>query len=247
MTKLTPDTLDGTFISSLKSALSPAASPPPPSPPSTSTSSQNTLSSLFADRRVRIEQQQKALATAAREKKAAELKRRQNNLTPDRKKYVEEQTRRIAQEKAEKERILAAVENDRIEREARERRKREGRAAVFATPVQVVDREEEEKVAFNEVLISVRLLDGRSIKARFLEGKGLGELRMWVDEVCFSSSVVVAWWVGLIGHNAQNRTDGVEAYIFMLPPGRKFSALDENKSLKELKLPKLTNLVLVRR
>lgn len=195
MTKLTPDTPDSTFIPSLKSALSPAASPPPPSPPSTSTSSQNTLSSLFADRRVRIEQQQKVLATAAREKKAAELKRRQNNLTPDRKKYVEEQTRRIAQEKAEKERILAAVENDRIEREARERRKREGRAAVFATPVQVVDREEE-KVAFNEVLISVRLLHGGSIKARFLEGKGLGELRTWVDEVCFSSSVVVAWWVG---------------------------------------------------
>jgi len=129
-----------------------------------------------------MEQQQKALAAAAREKKAAELKRRQNNLTPDRKKYVEEQTRRIAQEKAEKERVLAAVENDRIEREAREQRKREGRAAVFATPVQAVDREEE-KVAFNEVFISVRLLHGGSIKARFLEGKGLGELRTWVDEV----------------------------------------------------------------
>ncbi|PUU80658.1 hypothetical protein B9Z19DRAFT_1123248 [Tuber borchii] len=226
--KLTPDTPDSTFMTSLKSALSPATSPPPPPSPSTSTSSpsQNSLSSLFADRRVRLEQQQKALAAATREKKAAEVKRRQNNLTPDRKKYVEEQTRRIAQEKAEKERILALVEHDRIEREVRERRKREGRAAVFATPVQAVDQVEEEKVAFNEVLISVRLLHGGLIKAKFLEGKGLGELRTWVDE---------------------NRTDGAEAYIFMLPPDRKFSALDENKSLKELKLPKLTNLVLVRR
>jgi len=117
-------------------------------------------------------------------------------LTPDRKKYVEEQTRRIAQEKAEKERILALVEHDRIEREVRARRKREGRAAVFATPVQAVDQVEEEKVAFNEILISVRLLHGGLIKAKFLEGKGLGELRTWVDEVCFSSSVVVVWWAG---------------------------------------------------
>ncbi|PWW75181.1 hypothetical protein C7212DRAFT_358473 [Tuber magnatum] len=227
VTKLTSDTPETTFVPSLKSALSPATPPssPPPSSPSTSTPSQNTLSSLFADRRVRLEQQQKALAATAREKKAAELKRRQNNLTPDRKRYVEEQTRRIAADKAEKDRILLALENDRIEREAREQRKREGRAAVFSTPVQDVDRAEE-KVAFNEVLVSVRLLHGGLIKARFLEGKGLGELREWVDE---------------------NRTDGTEAYIFMQPPDRKFSALDENKSLKELKLPKLTNLVLVHR
>ncbi|KAG0643389.1 hypothetical protein HOY80DRAFT_880268 [Tuber brumale] len=226
VTKLTSDTPDSAFVPSLKSALSPAVSPPPPSPStSTSTSPQNTLSSLFADRRDRLEQQQKALAAAAREKKAAELKRRQNNLTPDRKKYVEEQTRRIAEEKAEKDRILLALQHDRIEREARELRKREGRAAVFATPVQAIDRTEE-KVAFNEVLVSVRLLHGGLIKARFLEGKGLAELREWVDE---------------------NRTDGGEAYAFMQPPDRKFSALDENKSLKELKLPRLTNLVLVRR
>ncbi|CAZ85876.1 unnamed protein product [Tuber melanosporum] len=230
VTKLTSDTPDSAFTQSLKSALSPTASPPPPSPPSTSVStqgsSQNTLSSLFADRRVRLEQQQKALTAAAREKKAAEVKRRQNNLTPDRKKYVEEQTRRIAEEKAEKERILLALQHDRIEREVRELRKRQGRAAVFGTPVQAIDRTEEDKVAFNEVLVSVRLLNGRLIKARFLEGKGLAELRHWVDE---------------------NRTDGAEAYTFMQPPDRKFSALDENKSLKELKFPKLMNLVLVRR
>ncbi|CUS14535.1 unnamed protein product [Tuber aestivum] len=228
VTKLTADTPETTFVASLKSALSPATPPSlsPPSPPPPSTPSQNNLSSLFADRRDRLEQQQKALAAAARERKAAELKRRQNNLTPDRKKYVEEQTRRIAAEKAERGRVLLALENDRIEREARELRKREGRAAVFATQVQDTDRAEEEKVAFNEVLISVRLLHGGLIKARFLESKGLGELREWVDE---------------------NRTDGAEAYTFMQPPDRKFSALDENKSLKELGLPKLTGLVLLRR
>src|SRR5207302_10354025 len=83
------------------------------------------------------------------------------------------------------------LEDDRIEREVREQRKRQGRAAVFATPVQAIDRAEEEKVAFNEVLVSIRLLHGGLIKARFLEGKGLAELRKWVDEVCFASSVVV--------------------------------------------------------
>ncbi|RPA93973.1 hypothetical protein L873DRAFT_1830477 [Choiromyces venosus 120613-1] len=233
--RLTHDTQDTAFISSLKSAIStPAAfraatnasaTPHPPSPSATATLAEGALSSLFVERRIRLEQQQNALAVAEREKKAAELKRRQDNLSPDRKKYVEEQTRRIAQDKAEKERILLRIENNRIERQVRELRKSEARTAVLTTPVQAVE-QAEEKVAFNEALLSIRLLHGGLLKVKFLEGRLLSEVRKWVDE---------------------NRSDGVDAYIFMQPPDRKFTAFDENKSLKELNLGKFTTLVLARR
>ena len=133
-----------------------------------------------------LELRNKNRADYARAQAQAQENARRESITPERAKYVEAEAKRIAEEKAEKRRILALVKNDQIERSAKAARKLEQKKAALPTEKE----EEKEKgpppitVAFNEVAVTFRLLDGNTITARFMETSRLGSnVRKWVEQV----------------------------------------------------------------
>jgi hypothetical protein len=128
--------------------------------------------------------------------------------------YLEQQRQKKQAEKAERERILQRLENDKAERRARDRERR----GTLVTPTQSSRPPSLEPSFSAEIALSFRLTDGTNIKSRFSSSASLGtEVRAWLD---------------------QNREDGRQAYDFVeiLSPSnnRSLGISDETLPLSSL-------------
>ncbi|CCX30266.1 Similar to UBX domain-containing protein 7; acc. no. P38349 [Pyronema omphalodes CBS 100304] len=128
--------------------------------------------------------------------------------------YLEQQRQKKQAEKAERERILQRLENDKAERRARDRERR----GTLVTPTQSSRPQSLEPLFSAEIALSFRLTDGTNIKSRFSSSVSLGtEVRAWLD---------------------QNREDGRQAYDFVeiLSPSnnRSLGISDETLPLSSL-------------
>jgi hypothetical protein len=163
------------FTAAIRAAF-PSAATPPVDP--------NTPAALFAERKARLDAQQAARKAQEQKERLERLARdraRREAETPARKKYLAEQNKLREDDIAEKRRILMLVENDKIERRERERRKVHGLAS---TPVRV--KEEKKPVGSGETLMAFRLLNGTMLKNTFPSESKLADVRKWLDEVCIS-------------------------------------------------------------
>ncbi|KAH8147189.1 uncharacterized protein LAJ45_08667 [Morchella importuna] len=182
----------------------------------------NTPAALFAERKARLDAQQGARNAQEQKERLERLARdkaRREAETPARKKYLAEQKKLREDEIAEKRRILMLVENDKIERREREKRKVHGPA-----PAPVREKEEKKPVASGETLMTFRLLNGTMLKNTFPSESKLADVRKWLDK---------------------NRGDPQVPYNFQqIAPLMLLSASDEDLSLAELGFSHGTTLVL---
>ncbi|KAF8249709.1 hypothetical protein K440DRAFT_205968 [Wilcoxina mikolae CBS 423.85] len=136
------------------------------------------------------------------------------NVRPLNQSYLEQQRQKKQAEHAERERILQRLENDKAERRARDRERRD---SYTPTPSEGL-RSSEPPITVAEVALSFRLTDGSNIKSRFPSSAVLGsDVRAWIE---------------------QNRQDGDHPFNFMeiLGPSRNrpLSISDEKLPLSSL-------------
>lgn len=212
------------------------------------------IQSLLAERATRLEADKKAKEAAAKAeaKKRAEERRAVNeenegqakNVNAAENQYAAQLRKKKQDAKAERERILRRIEDDKRERREREAQERQARLLLAATegeetpsrstfaPVQ-----QPESVQLlsrgggAHCNLQVRLLDGSTIRNRFPSGAKLGtEVREWIDE---------------------NRTDSDEPYTFRIVltplPNKAVEPSEEADSLLDLGLAPSSTLVLVPR
>lgn len=163
------------FTAAIRAAF-PSAAPPPINP--------NTPAALFAERKARIEAQQGARQAQEQKERLERLARdkaRREAETPARKKYIAEQKKLREDDIAEKRRILMLVENDKIERREREKRK-----VHRPVPAPVQKEEEKKPMGSGETLMAFRLLNGTMLKNAFPGESKLTDVRKWLDKVCTS-------------------------------------------------------------
>lgn len=156
-----------------------SAGPPSPVDPT---------AALFAERKARLEAQDgKRLAKEKeeRDQRIARDKARRETESPARTKYVAEQRKIREDDLADRQRILRLVENDKIERRAKEERKQQAQR----TRKYVRTQSPESGPSSNETAISFRLLDGSILKAKFSSSSKLKDVRRWLDTVCFGPRV----------------------------------------------------------
>ncbi|KAF8525676.1 hypothetical protein BDD12DRAFT_82909 [Trichophaea hybrida] len=136
------------------------------------------------------------------------------NVRPLNQSFLEQQRQKKQAEQAERERILQRLENDKAERRARDRERRD---SYTPTPSEGL-RSSEPSITAAEVALSFRLTDGSNIKSRFPSSAVLGsDVRTWIE---------------------QNRQDGDHPFNFMeiLGPSRNrpLSISDEKLPLSSL-------------
>ncbi|MBE7182498.1 MAG: hypothetical protein INR71_15050, partial [Terriglobus roseus] len=224
-------------------------------PPSYETSN---LQAMFPDRESRLEASHRTHQAAEAARLAAARARsnpQPSSTTPTsssqtppqraRNDYAAQQRARLAAAKAERERVLAAIENDKAERRERERARR---AAVEATQSSLAPSSSlpvSDNVAAGgsrraglagTANLQVRLASGRTLRGRFPATATLArEVREWVD-----AAVV---------EDAAEQGQRVEAYVFRVIlnplPSRTVEVAEEGQSLLDLGLLPSATLVLV--
>lgn len=188
---------------------------------------------MLAERRVRLEAEQKARETAeradrierekARKQEAADAAGESSGVGTARSSrvtYAQEQVQRKKQDRLDRERVLKQLEMDKLERkEKEERRRAAARAENIASDEIRID--ETKGVGpskqTGDCFIQVRLIDGGTIRSKFARDNNLAsDVRRWVD---------------------QSRTDGGAPYTFkqiLTPmPNRSLSTSDEHQTLQE--------------
>lgn len=156
-----------------------SAGPPSPVDPT---------AALFAERRARLEAQDgKRLAKEKeeRDQRIARDKARRATESPARTKYVAEQRKIREDDLADRQRILRLVENDKIERRAKEERKQQAQRTRQYAGAKSPD----SGPSSDETAISFRLLDGSILKAKFSSSSKLKDARRWLDTVYFGPIV----------------------------------------------------------
>ena len=170
-------------------------------PPSASPGGQTsqTVQSLLADRRRKLEldKNAKEAAEKAERKAKAEARNEAIFVAPDSAKakqatYAAQQKKRQHEAKQDRERILRQIEHDKADRKEREeRRKAIARAEAEVTDGAsgLVDQQLASEVNFSrsmrfqECALQVRLFDGSTVRSRFLFDQTLrGSVRPWIDQ-----------------------------------------------------------------
>lgn len=120
-----------------------------------------------------------------RDQRIARDKARRAAESPARTKYVAEQRKIREDDLADRQRILRLVENDKIERRAKEARKQQAQQ----TRHYYRTKDPESGPSSGETAISFRLLDGSILKGKFASSSKLKSVRQWLDEVCLGPLV----------------------------------------------------------
>lgn len=153
----------------------------------------NPTAALFAERRARLEAQdgkRMAQEKEERDQRIARDKARRAAESPARTKYIAEQRKIREDDQADRQRILRLVENDKIERRAKEERKQQAQRTkhyYYRTT------DPESGPSSDETAISFRLLDGSILKGKFASSSKLESVRRWLGEVCLGLVCVCLW------------------------------------------------------
>ncbi|KAL8895246.1 MAG: hypothetical protein Q9207_008246 [Kuettlingeria erythrocarpa] len=217
-------------------------STPPRSSTPQSEATASSVQQVMEDRRKRLEvakaakdadekETKKAVAKARREAASASLGDSVSNQFS----YAQEQRKRKHEAKEDKERILRAIENDRIERKEKETQRRA--LAVEADDVDkgIASNNQRNAVKWGanpypqQCSLQVRLFDGATIRGRFEPSQTLGS--------------VVRKWI------AEHRMDGDSPFtlkqILTPLPNRTITISEEEESLQTLGLLPSATLVMV--
>ncbi|KAL8733612.1 MAG: hypothetical protein Q9166_002021 [cf. Caloplaca sp. 2 TL-2023] len=227
------------------------SSTPVPSPPlqqrsTSSTPASSTLQRVMEDRRKRLEAEKAAEDAAEKERlKAVAQARREaassgKSGTPESKQslYAQEQRKRQQEAKAERERILREIENDKA---ARKEKEAERRALAKADAADIAQAENALEVSsakppnwaasthVQQCALQVRLFNGVTIRGRFEPQATLSkDIRTWI---------------------AEQRTDGDTPFtlkqIVTPLPSRTITISEEEESLQSLGLLPSATLVMV--
>ena len=171
-----------------------------------SANQQSAVQRLLQDRRrkLEIEKEKKDLEDHAERKAKADARKKAIHSAPDSAKakqatYAQEQRKRNIEAKAERERVLRQIEQDKIERKEREERRK---ALMKAEAREGVDEDSKapETKSRNESMaqskydgedkaqrsrtcaVQVRLFDGSTIRSKFAVDQTLTDVRDWVDK-----------------------------------------------------------------
>jgi hypothetical protein len=95
---------------------------------------------------------------------------------------MEQQRAKKLAEQAERQRILRLLENDKVERQVRERERRE---SIISMPPETPRAVSAEPIGGADlVALSFRLTDGSNVKSRFPPSATLGaDVRAWIEQV----------------------------------------------------------------
>ena len=173
---------------------------------SSSSAQQSVVQRLLEERRKKLEvdKKQKEAAEKADRRAKAEARKDSTSTAPNSAKakhatYAQEQRKRNADAKLERERVLRQIEQDKIERKEKEERRKalakaeasgelneetvvtEGYAKGDKFPV---DKKQSNSKAstVKDCAVQVRLFDGSTIRNRFLTEQTLINIREWVDQ-----------------------------------------------------------------
>ncbi len=205
----------------------------------------SAVQDLLVDRRRRLEidKRKKEAAEKAERRAKAEARREAMEVAPDSAKakqasYVQQQRKRQQEARLERERIMREIESDKqARREKEERRKALAKAEAegYDGAGGLVDQQLSREVVAprptlsTECAVQVRLLDGSTIRSKFLPDRTLRtDVRAWVDE---------------------QRPNGDTPYTFkqiLTPlPNRTITISEEDESLHSLGLAPSTTLIMV--
>jgi chemotaxis protein histidine kinase CheA len=249
-------------------ASEPAASPNPPnasadpsSPPATATATASTslsstnaqVQAILAERAARLAEQKKQQDEEAKRKRVEKAKARAEAEAAQataQSRHAAELRKRQQEARAERERILKAIEDDKAARRAKREQEEAARRAAAAAAASEKGEStinEEKSAPFapasqvfpplntsSRCAIQVRLFDGSTIRERFSADETLADVRKWVDET-------------------RRDVDGPDKnapYTFkvlLTPlPNRTIDVTEESKSLRELGLAPSATLILLR-
>ena len=201
---------------------------------------------MLADRRRRldIDKRDKDAAEKAERRAKAEARRESNKIAPSTAKtnqamYAQQQRKRQAEAKLERDRILREIKSDgQARKEKEELRKQLARARADGNDGAggLVDRQISSEVAesrpriMKDCAVQVRILDGSTVRSKFSSEMTLSkDVRAWVDE--------------------QRRNNGDIPYTFkqiLTPsPNRAITISEEEQSLQSLNFTPSVNLVIV--
>ncbi|KAI1872289.1 uncharacterized protein JN550_004008 [Neoarthrinium moseri] len=241
---------DGDDDDDLYGDVAPSSVASQPGPSSSSSQPPPHVATLLAERAVRLEAEKKAKEAAAKAEAAKRAQERrepketddgQGNISAAETKYASQLRKRKQEEKAERQRILQRIEDDKRERREREAQERQARLLLSATQdadapapgsagqaVKLPSRAEPGS-AKKHCNLQVRLLDGSTIRQRFPSEATLAqEVRGWIDET---------------------RTDGADPFSFrvlLAPlPNKSVDPAEEADSLLDLGLAPSATLILV--
>jgi hypothetical protein len=208
----------------------------PPSP------TESRVQSFLAERAVKLAEKKKKDEEAARQQQAEKAKTKAEAEASGAKKPDEQSKHAAALRKKqreareERERILKAIEDDKVARKAQ-------RAETAAARRASVASEKAESAPFapasplipttgklsEHCALQVRLFDGSTIRTRFSSSETLKDVRKWVDD---------------------ERKDGKQAYTFkvlLTPlPSKTIDVTEEDKTLQALELAPSSTLILLR-
>ncbi|KAG8534255.1 uncharacterized protein KY384_001099 [Bacidia gigantensis] len=207
---------------------------------------------LLSERRSKLEKKKEENDAALKAERKAKAKERAATLGVDPKtldskqaQYAQQRRQRETEARAERERVLRLIEHDKAERKEREEQRK--RTAIVETanhsgtdrqehgqppildPAQQRILKHRSSMSSSDCSLQIRLMDGSSIRSRFLSTDTLGSnVKPWID---------------------RQRSDGGTPYslkqILSPAPNRTLSITEERNTLQELGLLPTCTLVLV--
>jgi hypothetical protein len=170
-----------------------------------------------------------------KEARKAAAERQASSSDPERQKYITQQARERAAQKAQRARILAEIENDKAERKARAERAKQGSSGTGHPNTSINNivsgNTNSTNIATNNTAtgpstniaaagtarfagltkLSIRQPDSKIIKVEFETNKTLSDVRKWIDT---------------------NRTDGTSPYVLQTTfPTRTFEVSEESETV----------------
>lgn len=214
----------------------------PPSPPG-SRAAETRAQSLLAERAAKLADKRKKEEDEARRQRTekaeanAQAEASGSKKADEQSKHAAALKKRQREAREERERILKAIEDDKVARKAKQAEAEADRKAAAAAekapsaPFAAVGKPLPSTAGrlSTHCALQVRLFDGSTIRNRFPSNATLKDVRKWVDEA---------------------RKDGKEAYTFkvlLTPlPSKTIDVAEEDKSLQALELTPSSTLILLR-
>ena len=237
----------GSVTAGMSAAASSDTQQEPTAPESSASSNRppSAIESLLQERRRRLEADKKAKDDAEKAERRAKADARKESMSvaPDsakakQAKHAQEQRKRQADIKVERERVLRQIEQDKADRREKEERRRalakaeaEGNVEEASEPAvgpqMRATSVSNTKSQAKECAVQVRLFDGSTIRNRFPSDQTLKDVRKWVDD---------------------ERSDDIPYTLkqILTPlPNRSLTISEEQESLRGLNLVPSATLVMV--
>ena len=223
----------------------------PQNPPPSSSQQSSNVQNLLQERRIRLEAEHKAREEKEKAERAAKAKARReaadaaaagqsSGSKPAEADYAARERKRKQEQRQERERVRQLVENDKVERKAREARRKEALAAERMEQAEFKPEEgtsSSASIPAGVCAVQVRLFDGTTVRTRFDSPatQTLVSVRAWIDSQLQSAEGV--------------KPSSIPPYTFkhiLAPrPSRTIEVGEEEQTLHDLDLTPTATLVLV--